>query len=145
MGQIVTWIKKNKLIVGLITLLSFAMPLLIVHVLFRYDGGNNFIRAEWSAGDVLAYIAGFLAFIGTVSLGALALWQNQQIHRQHLESLAPALSMNLISLRGMLYLTVENTGQNEAKDIRISIEEIINNGEQSELMLDGLFNSCFDL
>lgn len=72
------------------------------------------------------------------------MWQNQQIHKQHLESLAPALSMNLISLNGILYLTVENTGQSEAKEINISVENIDNNGE-FDLERDGLFSTTFEL
>ena len=139
------WIKKNKFLTGLIVFLSFITPLIIVHFLFKYDSGNDLIRAEWTAGDVLAYIAGFLAFIGTISLGALALWQNQQIYKQHMENLAPALSMNLISFDGMLFLTVENTGQTEAHEVNISVEWIENNGENNTLTLDDLFLSTFEL
>lgn len=87
----------------------------------------------------------FEAFMGTVALATLALWQNQQIHKQHIESLAPGLSMNLIELSGLLYLTIENTGLTVAKEINISVETIENNGENSELMLDDLFSTTFEL
>ena len=121
------------------------MPLFLVHILFKFDSSVSLLTAEWSAGDVLAYIAGFEAFIGTVSLGALALWQNQQINKQHLESMAPAFSMSLISVKGLLFLTIENTGENAAKEIKISVESIENNGENCELKLDDLFASTFEL
>lgn len=141
----IIWIKKNKFIFGLVVLLLFLVPLILVHILYKFNSNIEWLTAEWSAGDVLAYIAGFEAFIGTVALGALALWQNQQIHKQHIESLAPAISMNLISLSGFLYLTIENTGQNEAKEINISVDTIENNGENCELMLDDLFSTTFEL
>ena len=145
MEKFMLWLQKNKVCMALLALFVFIVPLAVVHFLFKFDSGVEWIRAEWSAGETLAYIAGFLAFIGTVSLGALALWQNRQIHGQHIETLAPALSMNLISLRGMLYLTIENTGQSEARKIQIKIESIENNGDNAGLMLDDLFSSTFDL
>jgi hypothetical protein len=145
MEKIVLWLKKNKLLAGLIALFSFAIPLIIVHVLFKFNSGIRWLGAEWSAGDVLVYIAGFLAFLGTVSLGAVALWQNRKIHEQHMESLAPALSMNLTSLNSVLYLTIENTGQSEAHDVEVSVEWIENNGEKHRLELDDLFSSNFEL
>jgi|GEM_PF-432923 len=145
MEKFILWIKKNKLLFGLIILLLFIAPLAVTHILFKLDSGNKWLTAEWSAGDVLGYVAGFEAFVGTVALGALALWQNQQIQKQHLESLAPALSMNLISLSGFLYLTVENMGQSQATEINISVEKIENNGGQDDLMLDDLFTSTFEL
>lgn len=145
MGMVTLWIKSNKLFFGLIIILLFIIPLIVTHILFKVDSGTEWLRAEWSAGDVLAYIAGFEAFIGTITLGALAFWQNHQIHKQHVESLAPALSMSLISFNGSLYLTIKNTGQNEAKEINISVEKIENNGDKNDLMLDGLFSSTFEL
>ena len=45
----------------------------------------------------------------------------------------------------MLNLVIENTGASEAKDISISVLEIKNNGNNSELILDGLFSTVFEL
>lgn len=145
MEKIIMWIKKNNMLFSLIILLLFITPLIVTHILFKVNSGTQWLSAEWTAGDVLAYIAGFEAFIGTIALGALAFWQNQQIHKQHVESLAPALSMSLISFKGVLYLTVKNTGHNEAKEINIYIEKIENNGDKNDLVPDGLFSSTFEL
>lgn len=145
MEKFIIWIKKNKFIFVLIILILFFVPLVLVHILFKINSNIEWIVAEWSAGDVLAYVAGFEAFVGTVALGALALWQNQQINKQHIESLAPALSMNLIKSSGLIYLTIENTGQSEAKEISISVDSIENNGDKCELILDDLFSTTFEL
>jgi hypothetical protein len=145
MEGLIIWIKKNKFIFGLMVLLFFLVPLILVHVVFKFNSNIEWLTAEWSAGDVLSYIAGFEAFIGTVTLGGLAILQNQQIHKRNIVSLAPAISMNLISLNGFLYLTIENTGQNEAKEINISVDSIQNNGENYKLMLDDLFSTTFEL
>lgn len=76
--NIANWIMKHKTITTIIVILLFSIPLIIVHFLFKWDSNNYWIVAEWSAGDIIAYIAGFEAFIGTTLLSFLALWQNQK-------------------------------------------------------------------
>lgn len=44
---------------------------IVVHVLFGIHPKNDFFVAKWTAGEILTYI-------GTISLGLLALWQNQK-------------------------------------------------------------------
>lgn len=139
MRRIAEWIKRHKLCSGLILLGTFILPILIVHLLFKIENGPIWLQAKWDAGDILTYVAGFEAFIGTVSLGALSLWQNEQIHNEHIESLEPCLSMQLVSVKHEICLEIENTGAVEAKEILISIMEITENGENSEINNGGEF------
>ena len=145
MKNALIWVKNHKLATAIIILCVFFLPLFAVHLCFKSSLNISWLTAEWSAGELIGYIAGFEAFIGTVALGALALWQNEQIHSQHIESLEPTLSMKLIELSHVLYLTIENTGQIEAKDIQISVLKLENNGNSIELSLDDLFSSTFEL
>lgn len=145
MIKLLEWIRRHKVIAGLICLCLFAIPLVVVHILFKIENGPAWLQTKWDAGDVLAYVAGFEAFLGTVSLGALSLWQNEQAHREHIESLEPCLSMKLLSINGFLNLIVENTGAVEAKDILITVLEICNNGDNNSLMNDGVFSPPFEL
>lgn len=145
MKRILDFMRKHKWYMVVISVLIFTVPLIIVHYLYKVDCKIEWLQSEWSAGDVLSYIAGFEAFIGTVSLGLLALWQNYQINDQHIESLEPLLSMGIVCDNGILYLMVENTGGVEAKDIRIEVRDICNNGQNNKLSLDGLFETNFEL
>lgn len=61
-------INKKHLI---IIFLSFVSPLLIIHILFKLKIGIYWLEAEWSAGDILNYIAAFMATFSTVILGIL--------------------------------------------------------------------------
>lgn len=140
--KFLAWIRKLWLPMAVIILF---VPAIVIHLLFKVSLGADFFAAEWSAGDLLGYVSGFEAFVGTVALGALALWQNQTIHRQHIESLEPILSMKLIQFDGMLYLVIQNTGLTPAKEIHISVERITNNGSNPNLTLDALFGSTFEL
>lgn len=144
MINLLNFMKKHKFWMLVISILIFAIPIIIVHILYKIDCKFAWLQSEWSAGDVLTYIAGFEAFIGTVSLGLLAFWQNHQIQIQHMESLEPLLSMNLLCDDGILYLIIENTGGVEAKDINIRVLNISNNGT-NKLDLDGLFETDFEL
>ena len=145
MNQIVNWIVKHKSFSIIICFFIFTIPLIIVHLLFKLLNGPQWLQADWNSGDVLAYIAGFEAFLGTVTLGALSLWQNEQIHQEHIESLEPCLSMQLISIGHMLNLVVENTGVTEAKEISISVLSITNNGCYTDLETDSVFCPSFEL
>ena len=145
MKKVIDFVCRNKFLVFLILVAIFILPLFIVHILYKVDCKIEWFQSEWTAGDVLTYIAGFEAFIGTVLLGFLALWQNHQIHEQHIDSLEPNLSMNLINEDSILYLLIENTGGVAAKDIIIEVLSICNNGKNNELSLDGLFNTIFEL
>lgn len=145
MIRLLNFMRKHKVFMFVLSVLIFAVPLIAVHLLYKTDCGIIWLQSEWSAGDVLSYIAGFEAFLGTVALGFLALWQNHTIQEQHIESQEPLLSMNLIEENSILYLVVENTGGVEAKDIKLNILELCNNGERNELWLDGLFKTVFEL
>lgn len=78
LNNIVNFIFKHKILTFLIIILLFSLPLIIVHFLFKWHSNISFIQSEWTAGDIISYIAGFEAFLGTTILSFLALWQNQQ-------------------------------------------------------------------
>lgn len=69
LNKIVNWIKNHKTTTLLVCISIFFLPLVIVHILFKWNSEIRWLSAEWSAGDVLGYIAGFEAFVGTVALG----------------------------------------------------------------------------
>lgn len=72
---------EHKALSCIVAILLFVLPLIVVHFLFKWKSNIEWIQAEWDAGDVISYIAGFEAFIGTTFLSFLALWQNQH-HKQ---------------------------------------------------------------
>ena len=77
------WIAKHKIAMFLIINVLFFLPLILVHILFKWDSGTGWLSAEWSAGDVLAYIAGFEAFIGTTVLGFVTVYQSEKANQQN--------------------------------------------------------------
>lgn len=81
MEELILWIKTHKLVSLIVVLSLFLLPLLAVHLLFKWNVGFDFISAEWSAGELIGYIAGFEAFIGTVSLGIIAVWQTDKANK----------------------------------------------------------------
>ena len=76
------WLKRHKWLVCLSEVFFiFGIPL-IIHILFKFDTKIFFLQAEWTAGDLLEYHGAILSFIGTVVLGALALYQNKLIKEE---------------------------------------------------------------
>lgn len=78
MKKMLEWIIRHKIKTILIIFGLFFVPLIVIHILFSFSMQNDFIAAKWSAGELIGYISGFYAFVGTVALGALALWQNEK-------------------------------------------------------------------
>ena len=83
MNKIVDWIKNHKTAIFLFCVLMFCMPLIIVHILFKWKSAIEWLSAEWSAGDVLGYLAGFEAFIGTVALGIVTVYQSEKSSQEN--------------------------------------------------------------
>lgn len=78
MKKLLDWIKNHKWMTILICALLFVVPLITVHTLFKIPAWSNCLVAEWSAGELLAYIAGFEALVGTVFLGLITVYQTEQ-------------------------------------------------------------------
>lgn len=85
MKNIFHWVKKHKLLTVFIVLVLFITPLLIIHILFKSKSPNEWLVAEWSAGDLLGYVGAFLTFTGTVGLGAVAVLQNERFQLNNKE------------------------------------------------------------
>lgn len=58
--------------------LLFFIPLIVVHLLFKWYSGIEFLVAEWGAGDLLGYIGTMLSFAGTIALSVLALQASEK-------------------------------------------------------------------
>ena len=75
MKKIWKWIANHKVLTAII---CFALPLVFVHVLYKSYLGISWLITDWGSGDILAYIAGFEALLGTVFLGLVSLEQNRK-------------------------------------------------------------------
>lgn len=117
MNWIFRWIKAHRLATLLICMFIFACPLLIVHILFKADPVIPWLKAKWSAGDVLAYIAGFEAFLGTVTLGLITVAQsekanevnerlareNNQLQKISIQPLLPLLKVKSLEIENAVF------------------------------------------
>ncbi len=129
----------KKLIAFIIFMIIFGVPF-IIHILFKLYPNNDFFVAEWSAGELLSYYGSILAFLGTVILGALSLYQNHLIkqesdkrselleQREH-ESNMPRFRINyLFSERdnSKLKFNIENISPNVANNIMLGPIQVVN-------------------
>ena len=78
MRKILERIKKHKKMTFGLCVFVFLFPLVAVHMLFKINAINSWFAATWSAGELLAYIAGFEALAGTVFLGLITVDQAEQ-------------------------------------------------------------------
>lgn len=78
MKNIIDWIEKHKLLTAIAVFMLFFLPLIIVNILFKWHSSISWLKAEWGAGDLLNYIAGFEALLGTVVLGAVTVYQSDR-------------------------------------------------------------------
>lgn len=73
MKTILTWIKKHIVATWAIISVIFVIS---VHTAFSVEAPVAWLIAKWSPGDILAYV-------GTVSLGLLAVWQNNRFKEEN--------------------------------------------------------------
>ena len=90
------------------------------------------------------FVAAISALMGALSAIA-AFCANGQNRRQYKASIQPQLSMSLVEYYSCLYLNIKNTGKLPAKQVKISLVSIQNNGDSNKLNPDGLFDCEFEL
>ena len=74
----------RKIIIGIVLLSIVAA--ICIHVAFIPQSDNPWIYAKWTAGELLTYI-------GTISLGVIAIWQNGKMEQINQDS----NEMNILS------------------------------------------------
>lgn len=77
----------KSLTIVIISLIIIMIPI-IINILFKFDFNIWWLQSEWSAGDALSFYGGLLSFIGTITLGAISIWQTKKsndISKQLLE------------------------------------------------------------
>lgn len=94
-----------------------------------------------SISDFIASLSLIVAIIAVI----VTIIINVRENKKYINSLKPLLSFSLYEMNGVLLLVVKNNGQSEAKNIRIKVQELKNNGSNSKLMLDAIFNETFML
>lgn len=93
---------------------------------------------------IAVYIAAISALIAAITAIA-AISSNRQNRKQYEESIQPQLSMSLLQYGTYLYLKIKNTGKLPAKNIKITLDKIVDNGGFDEFIPDALFNNEFEL
>lgn len=83
MEKLLQWISKHKLLTVLIGAAIFFAPLLVIHILFLWNTGIDWLVAQWTPGDLMGYIAGFEALLGTVILGIITVKQSQDAQKMN--------------------------------------------------------------
>lgn len=81
MNEIKKFWEKHKLAIIIWSIIGVFAPLIIVHLLFKWKSGVDFLEAEWSAGELLEYIGTILTFISTIILSVLALQASNKANK----------------------------------------------------------------
>lgn len=71
--KMVKRLKQNSFGLWMVISVIFAV---LIHILFSIKAPISWLEAKWSAGDILTYASG-------VSLGLLAMWQNQRFKEEN--------------------------------------------------------------
>lgn len=123
MKKILDWIKTHKIKVAIITAIVFALPLIVVHFFFKWQSDISWLKAEWLAGDVLSYIAGFEALLGTVVLGFITVYQSDKANEANERLSKENNYLQKISIQQMFpLLKVTDIAVHEARRIKCEKE-----------------------
>lgn len=84
LNKMLDWIKTHKMRFIVLVILVFIVPIILVQVAYSLPTFIPSFTSPLSAGDLLGYYAAFIATVGTVFLGAVAVWQNSVIHKKEM-------------------------------------------------------------
>ena len=87
----------------MVCLLSIPFIINYAYLIGTVDGSVNTV---YSASDLILFYGSFLAFLGTVSLGTLALWQNKIANKQN-EKFAKVQMANFLSFVDLISSSVK--------------------------------------
>lgn len=93
--------------------------------------------ADTSTSNKIALLSVILSAIAVGS----SIYFSYKTRKQYIESLNPLLSFQLVDNCGLLFLTIKNTGQSEAIEIKIIFDEMSNNGEETLFDIAKIFKS----
>ena len=93
--------------------------------------------ADTSTSNKIALLSVILSAIAVGS----SIYFSYKTRKQYIESLYHLLSFQLVDNCGLLFLTIKNTGQSEAIEIKIIFDEISNNGEETLFDIAKIFKS----
>ena len=93
--------------------------------------------ADTSTSNKIALLSVILSAIAVGS----SIYFSYKTRKQYIESLNPLLSFQLVDNCGLLFLTIKNTGQSEAIEIKIIFDEISNKGEETLFDIAKIFKS----
>ena len=77
---------RHILYIIIVTIVISVAGALIINILYSLGKNGNAIHTEWQASDTLIFFATILEALGTISLGAISIWQNQQLQKSNEEA-----------------------------------------------------------
>lgn len=104
----------------------------------------NDLVAFFNQNNGIAIIISSISVLISAVAVSVSFYYNFTTRRQNIKSQEPQLSMRIEKEKGALFLLIQNNGKTAAKDIKVDILNIQNNGEK-ELMLDSLFSQTIEL
>ena len=106
--------KKAIIVWGLI---GFFVPLIVVHLLFKWYSGVDFLVAEWDAGDILGYIGTILTFVGTIILSILALQASNKANELSKKVIEIEQDRNRLELRPFVLVSNWKAYEIDSKEL----------------------------
>lgn len=105
MKVITDWINSHKILTVCIALFLLIVQPFLVHLFLKIPAPSPFFVHEWNAGDLLTYIAGFEAFLGTVFLGIVAVRQNDKANELNEQMLCNEQKRDLFARRPFIMIS----------------------------------------
>lgn len=127
--MIKTWFADPLIRNTIILCILFA---LIIHILFSIAAPCDFLIGKWSAGDILTYVS-------TISLGLLAIWQNQRFKEENDKAQERLEKQNKEAQERIEKLTCQ---ANELAIVSKIIETEASRIEQTNQAFDKLYSHC---
>ena len=119
---------KRRHIVYIIigTVVVSVVGALIINLLYSLGKNGNAIHTEWQASDTLLFFATVLEALGTISLGAISIWQNVQLQKSNEESQARLEKISIQANEVIIISQIVECERSRLRNIEALCEDFIN-------------------
>lgn len=138
-NNLTKWIEDHKIKTVCLIILVFVSPIILIQAAYSFPSFIPSYVSPFSAGDLLGYFGAFIATLGTVTLGLIAVKQSEEITTLNIKANEPYLAYRCDFFDLYFTLLLKNRSDNITRSLNLNKASLFpkqDNAKKIELKFD---------